>query len=170
VAERGALNKVPVCNINDVFCKATKVVAEGGGICNGDDTSSDVELVRSGLSTFCLQRPPRLGVSRTRFRSKESRARTFDPSRTRDGVAHRHKAGRLLHCSVLAGSTTLTTTGCTAFAMSSTVPPYASQFKYLTLSFPSDNVLHVELKRSLFHHPFSKYPHICVDRSTDDLH
>ncbi|KAI9461067.1 ClpP/crotonase [Russula earlei] len=41
--------------------------------------------------------------------------------------------------------------------MSSTVPPYASQFQHLTLSFPSDNVLHVELKRppvNAFNIPF----------------
>lgn len=28
-------------------------------------------------------------------------------------------------------------------------PSYASQFKHLALSFPSENVLHVELKRSM---------------------
>ena len=38
-------------------------------------------------------------------------------------------------------------------------PPYASRFKHLTLSFPSENVLHVELERCSFFF-FSKLRHL----------
>ncbi|KAH9963647.1 ClpP/crotonase [Russula dissimulans] len=55
--------------------------------------------------------------------------------------------------------------------MSSTVPPYASQFKYLSLSFPSDNVLHVELKRppvNAFNEPFWREYGAVFDHIADD--
>jgi hypothetical protein len=45
--------------------------------------------------------------------------------------------------------TTLTTAPVSA-TMHPIAPSYASQFKHLTMSFPSENVLHVQLKRSFF--------------------
>ena len=48
--------------------------------------------------------------------------------------------------------TTLTTAP-VALAMHPIAPPYATQFKHLAMGFTSENVLHVELKRSFLYSP-----------------
>jgi hypothetical protein len=53
---------------------------------------------------------------------------------TRTGAQHQNQTTTILHVTA---------------TMAHIVPPYASQFKHLTMSFPSENVLHIELKRSV---------------------
>ena len=58
------------------------------------------------------------------------------------------------------------TTSLLAISMPATsiVPPYASRFKRLALSFPSENVLHLELKRFVFFHSPTQTPRFVLSR------